>query len=405
MLEDGNSPRLARVIVRLVAVGFCIAAVAATAANREGLGPLVASSAILAATLGLHLRHSARVTVRRRKPWWPWSLVAHGVVTYVPYFFFQDTWVGIPGSFAAAVLLTTPLPHAWTGFAALVCLQAPLTLALGETMSQGVNAVVSHAVGGLALFGVARLADLAEELQAARSELAQRAVDHERLRFARDLHDLGGYSLTAVALQCEGIQRYVHSDADRAERELIRTQDLARQALSEMRAVSAGYRVLSLEREARSAAELLESFGVTVDVDLAGSPMSGEACGMLAIVVRESVTNVLRHSKARHCGIRLTVGDGPDDRGWVCLEVSNDGAPVGGGPAVPGSALPGGPGGSGLRNLRERTAEQGGLLTAGADGNGEFRLSVTLPRTGRDARPDSGLGARAMRPDGMSRQG
>ncbi len=230
MGEEGNSPRVARVIVCLVSVGFFVASVAATAANRDGVRDLVVASVILTATLGLHLRHSARAAVRRRRPWWPWSLGAHAAVTYLPYCFFQDTWVGIPGSLAAAVLLTTPAPQAWVAFAALAGLQVPLAVAIGETTGQGLNSAVSHAVGGLALFGVVRLADLAEELQAARAELAQRAVDRERLRFARDLHDLCGYSLTAVALHCEGIQRLVRSDPQRVEEELGRTQDLARHA-------------------------------------------------------------------------------------------------------------------------------------------------------------------------------
>ncbi|MEU2653878.1 histidine kinase [Streptomyces sp. NPDC007325] len=379
MREDGDSPRLARVIVRLVAIGFCIAAVVATSANREGVGPLAAASAILVTTLGLHLRHSARVTVRRRRPWWPWSLVAHGIVTYGPYLFFQDTWVGIPGSFAAAVLLTTPLPHAWTAFGTLAVLQVPLVLALGETTGQALNSAVSHAVGGLALFGVARLADLTEELQAARAELTQRAVDHERLRFARDLHDLCGYSLTAITLQCEGIQRFVRSDGRRAEQELVRTQALARQALSEMRAVSSGYRMLSLTREAQSAAELLRALGVTADLELAEVLLPGQIDETLAIVVREAVTNVLRHSKARRCEIRLTAGDRRTGRGWVRLEVCNDGAAEAERWEERDAVRPRAGGGSGLRNLRERAAEQGGLLTVETEGKDLYRLSVTLP--------------------------
>ncbi|MDT0391265.1 sensor histidine kinase [Streptomyces dubilierae] len=363
-------------------VGFFVASVVATAANRDGAGHLVVATAVLAVTLGLHLLHSTRVAVRRRKPWWPWSLVAHGVVTYAPYCFFQDTWVGIPGSFAAAVLLTTPVPHAWTAFAVLSALQVPLVVALGETAWQGLNSAVSHVVGGLALFGVVRLADLAQELHAARTELARQAVDRERLRFARDLHDLCGYSLTAVALQSEQIRWLVRSDPQRAEEELARTQALARHALSEVRAVSAGYRVLNLEREARTAAGLLQSLGVGAEVELAGSALPGPVDETLAIVVREGVTNALRHSKARHCAIRLTLEGGPDDSVWARLEVSNDG--VAPGEETTGSRPVGGAGGSGLRNLRERVAERGGVLTAEPDGDGGFRLTVALPCTSHD---------------------
>ncbi|MEU9568298.1 hypothetical protein AB0D62_00050 [Streptomyces massasporeus] len=68
-----------------------MASIVATAANRDGAGHLVAATAVLAVTLGLHLLHSTRAAVRHRKPWWPWSLVAHGEVTCAPYCFFQGT--------------------------------------------------------------------------------------------------------------------------------------------------------------------------------------------------------------------------------------------------------------------------------------------------------------------------
>jgi hypothetical protein len=142
MGRDGGSPRVARAIVFLVPVGFFVASVVATAANRDRVGHLVVATAVPAATLGLHLLHSTRAAVRRRKPWWPWSLAAHGVVTYAPYYYFQDTWVGIPGSLAAAVLLTTPVPHAWTAFVVLSAFQVPLVAALGETTWQGLNSAV-----------------------------------------------------------------------------------------------------------------------------------------------------------------------------------------------------------------------------------------------------------------------
>ncbi|QLH23896.1 sensor histidine kinase [Streptomyces sp. Rer75] len=373
-------------------VGFFVASVVATAANRDGVRHLAVASAVLALNLGLHLLHSTRAAVRRRKPWWPWSLVAHGGVTYAPYVFFQDTWVGIPGSFAAAVLLTTPVPHSWTAFVALSVLQVPLVVALGETAWQGLNSAVSHVVGGLALFGVVRLADLAEELQAARTELAQQAVDRERLRFARDLHDLCGYSLTAVALQSEQIQWLVHSDPQRAEKELARIQALARHALSEVRAVSAGYRTLTLEREARTAADLLESLGVDVDVELAGRLLPRPVDETLAIVVREGVTNALRHSKARRCAIRFTVDSGQADGGWARLDVTNDGLAPGQVGEAGRRLLEGA--GSGLRNLRERVAERGGVLTAEADGEGGFRLEATLPCASRDT-AENGVSGRA----------
>ncbi|MER7704278.1 histidine kinase dimerization/phosphoacceptor domain-containing protein [Kitasatospora sp. NPDC097605] len=134
-------------------------------------------------------------------------MVAHGLLTYLPIVAFDGSWVGIPGSFAGSVLLTVALPRSWLLFAVLAAGQYPLYAVLGGTPGECVNAVVSTVVGGIVVYGVARLADLTAELRAARTELAERAVDQERLRFARDLHDLLGYSLSVAALKCQLAER------------------------------------------------------------------------------------------------------------------------------------------------------------------------------------------------------
>ncbi|MFC9428399.1 sensor histidine kinase [Streptomyces sp. NPDC056987] len=383
MFSEEYGPRVARYIVIVVAVCFFAASVVATAGNRDGLPHLSGALIFLVPVLGLHLLHSAPAALRRRRPWWPWSLVVHGTLTYLPYLIFQGSWVGIPGSFEAALLLTLPLPHSWAVFAGAVGLQFPLTLAVGETTGQAVSALISATVGGLAVYGVARLADLAGELNAARSELAREAVGEERVRFARDLHDLCGYSLSAVALKCELVHGLVSTDPRRAQAELLETQVMVREVLAEVRSVSAGYRNLSLAKEATAAASLLETAGAEVVTDLAAGPLPPGVDGLFATVVREGFTNVMRHSKARRCSIVVRI---QEDAGTVRLTMSNDGAPVEGtrAPAVVRGRCPGA-GGSGIRNLAERSAELEGSLSAVTDREGWFRLTVTVPLVRRSA--------------------
>ncbi|WP_432586620.1 histidine kinase [Streptomyces sp. HD1123-B1] len=375
-------PAIARRFVIVVALGFFAASCAATAGNLDEPLPVLASVAFLLPLLTLQLLHSAPAARRRRQPWWPWSLVAHGLLTYLPHVVFRGPWVGIPGSFEASLLLTLPTPRSWAASGCAAAFQFPVAVAVGETPSQAAAAVVSVIVGGLVIYGVARLADLAEALHAARVELARDAVDRERVRFARDLHDVCGYSLSAVALKCELIHGLVRTDPHRAQAELVDTQLTVRQALSEVRALSTGYRELSFDKEVAAVVSLLEMAGTKVETDLSVVSWSPEIDRLFVTVVREGFTNALRHSKARHCSIAVQQSpDGPGP-GAVTLTMANDGA-CAAGADVGRADAPGG--GNGLRNLAERSAELDGRLTAESDRAGWFRLTVTVPAVSRAA--------------------
>ncbi|MET8542564.1 histidine kinase [Kitasatospora sp. NPDC004799] len=386
--------RLTRGIVVTVAVGFCAASVVATVRNHDGLSYQLPAVALLLVLLGCQLGHAGPWRLPRR--WWPWSLVAHGVLTYLPFLLLDGSWVGIPGSFAGTVLLTVAPPRSWALFAALVAAQYPLCAALGGNLGQCVNASVSTAVGGVVVYGVARLADLITELRAARTELAELAVDRERLRFARDLHDLLGSSLSVAALKCQLVERLAAEDPDRARAEIAEVLALVRQAMTDTRRLSTGDLRMSLAREARSAVSVLRAAGIEVEAELDCEGLRPELDAVLATVLREAVTNLLRHSAARHCGIRA----GRDERGAVRLLVSNDGVPCerSATPRQPGGAsrdpdaprephaarrdpdaAPPDPGGGhGIGNLAERLRAVGGRLTAERDGTGWFHLAAVV---------------------------
>jgi two-component system sensor histidine kinase DesK len=228
-------------------------------------------------------------------------------------------------------------------------------------------------MGALGLWGTAFVNQLAvvAELRAAREALAQRAVAEERLRFARDLHDLLGHSLSLIALKSELAGRLLPVAPERAAKEIGEAEVVARRALREVREAVAGYRQPTLVEELHGAEEMLAAAGIACQIEngIGLLPKSVEA--VLAWTVREGATNVIRHSRAQHCTIRLA-----RDHDLVRAEISDDGQ----GAASARDGTRGSSGGSGLSGLAERvTAFAGADFAAGPRPEGGFRLRVSLP--------------------------
>ncbi|MDQ2728502.1 MAG: histidine kinase [Actinomycetota bacterium] len=218
---------------------------------------------------------------------------------------------------------------------------------------------------GAGWLGFGRLIEANAALERAQEEKAQVAVSEERLRFARDLHDLLGHSLSVITLKSELAGRLLAVDADRAGTEVAEIELVARRALKEVREAVSGYRQstvaveLAGARTALAAARISWSEEVDPDVVL---PEALEA--VLAWTVREGVTNVIRHSQAATCTLTLVVDDAT-----VTMSIIDDG--VGG---------DGSGGGNGLRGLGERVASVAGTLEAGPGDDGGYRLVVLAPR-------------------------
>ncbi|MFF4411058.1 sensor histidine kinase [Streptosporangium sp. NPDC001559] len=197
--------------------------------------------------------------------------------------------------------------------------------------------------------------------------MARLAVTEERLRFSRDLHDLVGHSLSAIALKSEVAVKLSAVDAERAAGEMGEVRALAREALKEIRTAVRGYRTVDFDAELRSMTSVLEAGGIGCSLELPDEEVPEELATLLAWVIREGTTNVLRHSSATRCRIAITLREGT-----AVLEMTNDGA-----------TGPGGRGGTGLTGMSERVTAMGGVLTAGAgEGAGEFRLRATVPLEG-----------------------
>ncbi|TDD39450.1 sensor histidine kinase [Actinomadura sp. KC06] len=219
-----------------------------------------------------------------------------------------------------------------------------------------------------------RMWEMHRETHAARDALARLAVTEERLRFSRDLHDLLGHSLSLIAVKSELAMRMAGTDPDRAGAEMADVRRTAREALREVRSAVSGYRAVELDTELAGARVVLEAAGIRCEIGDPPDTLPSEVRSVLAWVIREGATNVIKHSEARRCAVALTAYDGS-----VVLEMRNDGVR---GPAAgrdDGS-------GSGLTGLAERVAVVGGEITSGRHGRDGFllRAAVPLPAPGED---------------------
>jgi two-component system sensor histidine kinase DesK len=219
---------------------------------------------------------------------------------------------------------------------------------------------------GILMTAFGRIARANRELHETREELARLAVSEERLRIARDLHDLLGHSLSVIALKSELAGKLVEREPARAAAELDDIQAVTRTALAEVREAVQGYRRLTLAEALESAQAALAAAGIDCDLADTDVTLPAEVDAVLAWAVREGTTNVIRHSHAMHCAIRVRA-DG--DR--AALEMEDD-----------GSAAPTVSRGSGLSGLRERAERVRGELEAGARPEGGFRLRLTVPLAG-----------------------
>jgi two-component system sensor histidine kinase DesK len=206
-----------------------------------------------------------------------------------------------------------------------------------------------------------------------RSAAAELAVTQERLRFASDLHDIQGHHLQVIALKTELAERLLAVDPDAARENLHEARLIAKQALEETRSLVAGYRDVDLAAELENAREVLTASGADCTLSLGALPTDLEVRRVLALVVREATTNILRHSTASVAAITLET----TAAGSTLVVVNNESAPE---TDADQRTLS-----SGLTGLRERMANIGGRLETARDGD-DFVLTVVVPvRTGADA--------------------
>jgi two-component system, NarL family, sensor histidine kinase DesK len=333
-----------------------------------GLGTLIAFAAVFVVTFAQSRRRADRQVPRTFAAA---ALIAEAALIGLGYYSI--------GGFASALLIylavmavfLLPIRAGWAVVAVAIVASVAVPAIRGWRPDGSLAFQIF--VSALAAFGVTQLIQRNMQLAAARNELTRLALADERNRFARDLHDILGHSLTVVAVKAELAGRLASLDPVRAEAEIGDVERIARQALADVRSAAAGYRVVTLDGELASARTALAAAGIEADLpdhDISGIPRLRQE--LFGWAVREGVTNVIRHSGATRCVIRVS----PDE-----VEISDDGAGPGQCPRTRAAqagepdALPSG---HGLSGLRERAAAAGATIGVARSALGGFALRVRM---------------------------
>jgi two-component system sensor histidine kinase DesK len=228
-----------------------------------------------------------------------------------------------------------------------------------DTISTGFDNGTALAIplAGLAMFGFGRVIRGNIVLAEARVELARLAAENERTRIARDLHDLLGHSLTTITVKAELADKLSERDQAAAFREIREVAALARRALGDVRAAVSNYREVTLAGELATGRELLRAAGITAEMPPAADVIDDTTQELFGWVLREGLTNVVRHSHARSCVVRISASS---------VEIEDDGV------ATTAAC------GNGLTGLAERVASAGGVIEAGPRRPNGWRLAVHL---------------------------
>lgn len=220
-------------------------------------------------------------------------------------------------------------------------------------------------LAGLASSAVISLIDTVSELRRTRAELARAAVADERERFSRDLHDLLGHTLSVMVVKAQAVRRLAGTDDVAVVEHASDIEEIGRQALVDVRRAVDAMRAPTLPDELDNARRALAAAGIETTVT--GDPGAGDTDEVLAWVVREAATNVLRHSGASTCRIELA-----ERGGRLALAVTDDGV---GAPSTPTVRF------GGLDGLRDRVTAAGGELRVETSDAG-FSVVATVPGGG-----------------------
>jgi two-component system sensor histidine kinase DesK len=246
-----------------------------------------------------------------------------------------------------------------------------LVAALGGGADRVVATLLTTFLAGLGNFVVHHLVAVSTQLRRTRQQLALAAVDRERVRFSRDLHDLLGHTLSVIVVKAEAVRRLAETDPAAAAEHARDIEDIGRRALSEVREAVGGYRNATLTGELDRARRALEAAQVDVTIERETGRLDDGTEELLCWIIREGATNVVRHARAQRCSIAVA-----DQEEFVTVEIVDD-----------GSARSPIQEGAGLAGLRERVIDAGGTMVAESTPTG-FRLGARLPnrraRTGED---------------------
>jgi len=356
-----------RVIMAAIPLAYLVFLVAAVAQNSRGSGQ-IAGYAIIAVFGACWLAAPLLFTAGPGEPlpwFWPYCALLFALfVAELPFAhaagFVLCVYLTVL-SVARLGLWSVPVVAAF----ALAALLVPVAIPSWHvSLTDSFDDVTPVAIPVVALVAFTFFALLRgnQALAEARAEVGRLAAENERIRIARDLHDLLGHSLTTITVKAGLARRLGTADPARAVEQIAEVEELTRQALADVRAAVSGYRDVTLVGELARGRELLRASGVAADLPTATDVVDPARSELLGWAVREGLTNVVRHAHASTCTVRLS----PDG-----VEITDDGV---------GTAASAG---NGLEGLRERITAAGGSMVAGPLQPSGWRLQVSLTGAGR----------------------
>ena len=295
---------------------------------------------------------------------WPlfWTLFAVGLgLTAIECVFaHQDALVFLV--YSSVLIVAAQRPVGLLGVVALTLVAALVPRFMpgwGHTVDW--STALSVLLVSLAMYGFFKIIYANIALTAARAEVARLAAENERSRIARDLHDLLGHSLTTITVKAGLARRLAErGDDERARTEIAEVEQLARRTLGDVRAAVSAHREVTLAGELATASEVLRAAGIIAELPPTVAEVAPDLSELFGWVVREGITNVVRHSRAEHVGITLAPR---------AITIHDDGR---------GASGPCGSG-NGLRGLRERVEARGGALQVGGGSTNGFTVCVEVP--------------------------
>jgi len=369
------APRLARVVTTVVVVLFAVQAVLNVLVRPEAarVGSVTAVAAVLVgtATVLLLLRDLLAGPDGKPSPGWSWRWVLSGVLvlalTFAPSV--GSSALGLLALVAASALAVVRHRWRWLVLVVLAVIVPVLTLSQPafdllsrrDEVRWATYATAAMVGACLLVYGLGRLTRASVALEQTHQEAVDSAALREQLRLAQDAHDTLGLGLSTIALKSDLSLSLLDTDPERSRREAVQLMHLADVVSRDAEAVAEGRTVLDLERELVSARTTLAAAGTHAAVSVEG-PVLGDVQDVLATVLREAITNVIRHSRATVCTVTLR-----RDAAGLVLHVSND-------RALPTRESPG----LGLRSMSERLHAVGGRLVTDRTGD-RFDVVATVP--------------------------
>ncbi|QWW19066.1 hypothetical protein I6B53_08000 [Schaalia sp. 19OD2882] len=345
-----------------VVVGYALLLAVLTAIDTTQQHPC-RSIGLVASTLVAVLFHLVRRWVIAQRPVsWLWGAAAGALA--LTSFALSDNWAMLGVAAACIAIAVAPKWWVWpleiilfAGAILSISIPAPQMVAVESAI------ILISTLVTVILYVLVRVITLLRQLDVVQEEIARTRVDQERLRIARELHDVLGRTLVAASLRNQAAIQLLATSPDKAAAQMEATHKTLASGQLALRSLTSGVVVAGLAEEVASAAALCHVKSINTSLDVAELP-DGPHSRFCAQVVREAVTNMLKHARPTTCSITIRhKGD------TLVTRIVNDGAPAGNESAS----------GTGLAELRKRAAAMGGTLEADQDAQGHFTVTVRLP--------------------------